>query len=92
MRIIAWVTLLFLPGTFTATFFSSTFFDFLPDDNNPQIVSWWVWLYCLVTVLITGLVLLGWYHFSRRSRFKAGEGMRNLKEIDNLSKFGTRDV
>lgn len=74
MRIIAWATLIFLPGTFTATLFSSTFFDFLPDDNNSWIVSWWIWLYCLVTVFITGLVLLGWYHFSRRAepRHKTG--------------------
>ncbi|KAG6367499.1 hypothetical protein INS49_001689 [Diaporthe citri] len=90
MRIVAWATLIFLPGTFTATLFSSTFFDFLPDDNNPRIVSWWIWLYCLVTVLITGLVLIGWYHFSRRSRAKTQDGMEKLKSSDGLDKFGTR--
>lgn len=92
MRIIAWATLIFLPGTFTATLFSSTFFDFLPDDNNPRIVSWWIWLYCLVTVLITGFVLLGWYHFSKRGRAKAQEDMEKLKSSDNLAKFGTPDA
>lgn len=86
MRIIAWATLVFLPGTFTATLFSSTFFDFLPDDGNSRIVSWWLWLYFLATVLITGLVFLGWYHFSRTSRVRAQEDMENLK------KFGSRGV
>ncbi|KAK2600709.1 hypothetical protein N8I77_010224 [Diaporthe amygdali] len=88
MRIIAWAILIFLPGTFTAALFSSTFFDFLPDDN-PRIVSWWIWLYCLVTLFVTGLVLLGWYHFSRQSRFKIQE---DLTSSDDLAKFGTRST
>lgn len=92
MRIIAWATLIFLPDTFTATLFSSTFSDFLPDADNPRIVSWWIWLYCVVTVLITGLVLLGWYHFSRRSRARTEDGMEKLKSIDDLVKNGTRDA
>ncbi|KAI7773202.1 hypothetical protein LA080_011616 [Diaporthe eres] len=92
IRIIDWASLIFLPGAFTATLFSSTFFDFLPDDKNPRIVSWWIWLYCLVTVFITGLVLLGWYHFSRRSRAKTQDGMERLKSSDGLDKFGTRDA
>lgn len=92
MRIIAWATLIFLPGTFTATLFSSTFFDFLPDDDNPRIVSWWIWLYFLATALITGLVFLGWYHFSRRNRLKTQDGMNKLRSSDDMAIFGIREA
>lgn len=66
MRIIAWVTLIFLPGTFTATLFSTSFFDFRLG-NKEHIVSWWFWLYCLFTAIMTILILLVWYYFYRRS-------------------------
>ena len=78
MRIIAWVTLVFLPGTFTATFFSSTFFDFLPG-NETQIVSWWIWLYCIVTVVITVAVLVAWYRWSRKYNRRTLEDIENVK-------------
>lgn len=60
MRVIAAITTVFLPATFTAvrdkaakilistdmrqTFFSTTFFDFQAN-SDPTIVSWWLWLY-----------------------------------------------
>jgi hypothetical protein len=65
MRIIAVVTLLFLPGTFIATFFSADFFNFLPDAQE-QIVSKWVWLYFVLTIALTGLVFIGWFLTSRK--------------------------
>jgi hypothetical protein len=64
MRIIAAVTLVFLPGTFTATLFSTTFFNF--QNQTSSIVSWWLWLYFVVTVGLTLVVLVGWYYISKR--------------------------
>jgi hypothetical protein len=65
MRIIAVVTLLFLPGTFIATFFSADFFNFFPDAQQ-QVVSKWVWLYLVLTIALTGLVFIGWFLTSRK--------------------------
>ncbi|RYN24238.1 hypothetical protein AA0114_g12794 [Alternaria tenuissima] len=48
MRVIAAVTLVFLPGTFVATLFSATFWDFSPGNQGPNVSSW-VWLYWVVT-------------------------------------------
>ncbi|KIW76250.1 hypothetical protein Z517_10996 [Fonsecaea pedrosoi CBS 271.37] len=65
MRIIAVVTLLFLPGTFMATLFSSGFFMFLPRDSD-QVVSKWIWLYFALTGACTFVVFLAWYLSSKR--------------------------
>jgi hypothetical protein len=64
MRVIAAVTLGFLPGTFTATLFSASFWNFQPS-NKGRVVSKWVWLYWVVTVVLTLAVLAAWRIISR---------------------------
>ncbi|KAF2436334.1 hypothetical protein EJ08DRAFT_644707 [Tothia fuscella] len=68
MRIIAAVTMVFLPGTFTATLFSASFFDFTPTDHG--LVSSWIWLYCVITFILTLFVLLAWWLFVRHQTHK----------------------
>ncbi|KAH6672007.1 hypothetical protein B0J14DRAFT_594915 [Halenospora varia] len=58
MRTIATVTLAFLPATVVATFFSTAFFNFQKQD---QVVSSWIWLYCVVSLGLTVIVFIGWY-------------------------------
>ncbi|KAF1994133.1 hypothetical protein P154DRAFT_586834 [Amniculicola lignicola CBS 123094] len=58
MRLIAAITIFFLPATFVATFFSTSFFDFSVGRSG-RVYSWWLWLYFLVTILLTAAVLLG---------------------------------
>ncbi|KAH7396402.1 hypothetical protein BKA66DRAFT_455045 [Pyrenochaeta sp. MPI-SDFR-AT-0127] len=66
MRIIAAITIFFLPATFTATFFSTSFFQFNADLNG-RVYSWWLWLYFSVTVILTLLVLLGtWFLWKKK--------------------------
>ncbi|OCK84853.1 hypothetical protein K432DRAFT_90907 [Lepidopterella palustris CBS 459.81] len=65
MRTIAAVTILFLPATFTATLFSTTFFNFQAPKHE-RVVSSWVWLYWLVTVLLTIVIHSTRYFTSRR--------------------------
>lgn len=65
MRIIAGVTLIFLPGTFMATMFGSGFFRFLPDDST-QLVSGWIWLYWTLTISCTAIVLVSWFYLSKQ--------------------------
>ncbi|KAG8526387.1 uncharacterized protein KY384_000381 [Bacidia gigantensis] len=73
MRINAAVTLIFLPGTFIATFFSTSFFDF---QSRNDVVSGWIWLYFLFTVVLTMLVLGSWSFGSRRQNQRM-ERLRN---------------
>ncbi|KAI8710926.1 hypothetical protein NCS52_01521400 [Fusarium sp. LHS14.1] len=63
MRAIAWVTLAFLPATFMATFFSTSFFNFEQEGRH---VSDWLWLYCVIAVSLTICVLAGWALWIRR--------------------------
>jgi hypothetical protein len=72
MRIIAAVTLLFLPGTFIATVFSTGMFEWgsdgaAPDGNeggHSKIVSRYIWVYFMLTGALTFLVLVAWVLFS----------------------------
>ena len=63
MRLITAITLIFLPGTFVATFFSSTFWDFAPSNTGSKVSSW-VWIYWVVTIVLTLMVLVVWRFFN----------------------------
>jgi magnesium-transporting ATPase (P-type) len=62
MRLITAITLIFLPATFVATFFSTSFWDFAPENKGAK-VSRWVWLYAVVTIGLTLMVLGIWLNF-----------------------------
>ncbi|KAF1833333.1 hypothetical protein BDW02DRAFT_552741 [Decorospora gaudefroyi] len=72
MRSIALVTMVFLPGTFFATVFSMTFFDWFTEDGKAR-VSQYLWVYFLVTVVFTCITVGLWYFFVVHRR-KRGSG------------------
>lgn len=78
MRIIAGVTLVFLPGTFTATLFGSGFFNFKPQGY----VSGWIWLYWVLTIGVTLAVLVIWWYFSSRRKGKMDDIEKNGETVD----------
>lgn len=62
MKTIAWLTMVFLPATFVATFFSMGVFQFNPDSKKSghlSVASEW-WLYLAVTLPLTVVVLGLW--------------------------------
>ncbi|KAK7408101.1 hypothetical protein QQX98_009756 [Neonectria punicea] len=62
LRIIALVTLVFLPATFIATVFSMSIFNWhagQPDDD-PTNVSSWIWLYFVLSIVLTLIIVLVW--------------------------------
>ncbi|KAI9880078.1 MAG: hypothetical protein M1830_005610 [Pleopsidium flavum] len=76
MKTIAGLTMVFLPGTFTATLFSMVFFH-VGEEPSPQLSvnSHW-WLYVAVTIPLTGLVLAvwaGWLRWKSRAMPKDKE-------------------
>ena len=72
MRTIAIVTIVFLPGTFTASLFSADFFNLQPKDG---LVSSWVWVYAGLTSFLTIAVFVGYMVPMRRK----------AQEIDRLA-------
>ena len=86
MRVISAVTLIFLPGTFMATLFSTSFWNFQPA-NQGSVVSKWLSLYFCSTLVLTLAVLAAWRYFSGRHMEKLklgpGEELSALPEIDD---------
>ncbi|KAI4628153.1 hypothetical protein J4E80_002291 [Alternaria sp. BMP 0032] len=68
MKTIAGVTMFFLPATFTATFFSTTFFDFKPEQDD-EVYSHWLWLYFVVTIALNLIVFFGTWCLWRKKEF-----------------------
>ena len=67
MKTIAVLTIVFLPGTFVATIFSMDMFQWQPDDGGKASVSRLFWVYWIITVPLTALVLVGWLIWTKRS-------------------------
>lgn len=44
------------------TLFSTSFFDFQAGYEHPVLMSKWIWLYFVITVLLSGL-LIGWWRY-----------------------------
>ncbi|KAJ4346690.1 uncharacterized protein N0V89_010622 [Didymosphaeria variabile] len=65
MRVIAVLTMFFLPATTVATFFSTSFFDFQVT-RHEQVYSWWLWLYWVTTVLLTVAVMAATFWWWRK--------------------------
>ncbi|KAK7749321.1 hypothetical protein SLS62_008290 [Diatrype stigma] len=72
MKTLSLLGAVFLPGTFLASVFSMTFFDFGPDDsgNDPPnagaTVSKFVWIYFVITIPLTVLIVGSWWFLDRR--------------------------
>ncbi|KIX98746.1 uncharacterized protein Z520_05207 [Fonsecaea multimorphosa CBS 102226] len=71
MTTFTFIAALFLPGTYVASLFSMSMFDWLPSDGNgsggaPR-VSANFYIYWCITVPLTLLVMAGWYVWYRRA-------------------------
>jgi len=57
MRSIAILTMIFLPATFITAFFSTNFFDY---SDNDWKISKKLWVYWIITIPATALIILVW--------------------------------
>ena len=75
------LTALFLPGTFIAALISVTMIDWLPDSQEGTsgdsassrggiVTSKYYWIYWVLTVPVTALVMTGWYFWYRHANRK----------------------
>ncbi|KAI0131711.1 hypothetical protein F4776DRAFT_155684 [Hypoxylon sp. NC0597] len=96
MKTLSLLGAVFLPGTFMASVFSMTFFDFNvgPSDGGSNdtsgegaTVSNKLWVYFAVTIPLTLVILLVWYIIDRRREKKyAEEDVEIEKGIDTMEK------
>lgn len=89
MRTIAAVTLLFLPGTYVATLFSSSFWAFQPSNQGPS-VSKWVWIYWVTAAVLTLTVMSAWKFVSKKSKDPQLDDV-SKSELQELQNIGTDD-
>lgn len=78
MKTIAVLTTLFLPGTFVATFFSMTMFNWSnttgngngSSDSSGAVVSPYLWVYWVITIVLTLFVMVLWVFWSKREHWR----------------------
>lgn len=75
MKTLSLLGALLLPGTFLASVFSMTFFDFNDNNNNNSgdsstsggaQVSQWLWVYFAVTIPLTLVIVGSWWWMDKR--------------------------
>ncbi|KAF2823103.1 hypothetical protein CC86DRAFT_76131 [Ophiobolus disseminans] len=81
MRSISLVTMVFLPGTFFATVFSMTFFDWFDDEGKTRVSSY-LWIYVVVTIVFTAITIGLWYFFVIFRRTGEGKGDEEKARIE----------
>ncbi|KAI3391293.1 hypothetical protein diail_7624 [Diaporthe ilicicola] len=84
MRSIALLTMVFLPGTFFASIFSMTFFDWSGPNGKPEISSY-VWVYVVIAVAFTVLTIGLWWYFVIYRQKPATKDTLNEEEMAFLS-------
>ena len=65
MKTIAILTMVFLPGTAVASFFSMTMFNW-GASSGQDVVTRWLWIYFVAAVPLTAIVLAIWWICARR--------------------------
>lgn len=91
VNVITAITLIFLPGTFIATLFSSSFWDFQPGSTGP-VVSGWVWLYFVLTAALTLIVLGVWRGYTALKQvIKASKGIWSSRLARRMRRQGDEE-
>ncbi|TDZ24425.1 hypothetical protein Cob_v002872 [Colletotrichum orbiculare MAFF 240422] len=83
MKTISVLGAVFLPGTFLASVFSMTFFDFASDAD--PVISKSLWVYFAITIPLTVIIVVGWLWFDRRRESKFADEDADLeKNIEHM--------
>ncbi|EGX97118.1 hypothetical protein CCM_01777 [Cordyceps militaris CM01] len=83
MKTISLLGTLFLPGTFLASVFSMTFFNF--QSNAEPVISDKLWVYFLLTIPITGAIVGIWIWYDRRKEAQYARDDEDLeKDINKM--------
>ncbi|KAF1815705.1 hypothetical protein P152DRAFT_455421 [Eremomyces bilateralis CBS 781.70] len=85
MKAIAALTIVFLPGTFVATVFSMNIFDWSGGEGAEPRMSKYIYVYWIVTIPLTLLVMFAWWVWLRRDlgRFR---NVRSLSDLRTMEK------
>ncbi|KAL7928001.1 hypothetical protein ACQKWADRAFT_278458 [Trichoderma austrokoningii] len=77
MKTISLMGALFLPGTYLASVFSMTFFNF--QSGADPVISNWLWVYFIITVPLTVLIVGSWIWYDRRKEARYADDDKELE-------------
>jgi Mg2+ and Co2+ transporter CorA len=80
MRGIAWLTMAFLPATFVSSFFGMNFFTGVPGTPEFAQASRNVWVFFVVAVPISAMVLAGFWYWDRKTQLMVREERENREK------------
>ncbi|RDA83009.1 hypothetical protein CP532_4401 [Ophiocordyceps camponoti-leonardi (nom. inval.)] len=84
MKTISLMGALFLPGTYLASVFSTSFFDFKPTSSR---VASDLWIYFIVTIPLTAAIVGSWWWWDRRREAQFARDDEDLeKNIDKMER------
>lgn len=86
MKTIAVLTMVFLPGTAVASFFSMGFFNW-SGDGGSGLTSQWLWIFFVVAVPMSAMVLLIWWVWTRRTERTTLQRYRALAPVTRATTF-----
>ncbi|PHH70381.1 hypothetical protein CDD82_7167 [Ophiocordyceps australis] len=78
MKSISLMGAIFLPGTYLASVFSMTFFNFQADAAHPVATQFWI--YFAVAIPLTAAIVAAWYWFDHRRQVQASRSDQHLEE------------
>ncbi|PFH60875.1 hypothetical protein XA68_10188 [Ophiocordyceps unilateralis] len=85
MKTISLMGALFLPGTYLASVFSTSFFDFKPTASSR--VASDLWIYFIVTIPLTAAIVGSWWWWDRRREAQFARDDEDLeKNIDKMER------
>ncbi|KAH6998699.1 hypothetical protein BKA56DRAFT_665262 [Ilyonectria sp. MPI-CAGE-AT-0026] len=92
MKTLSLMGALFLPGTYLASVFSMTFFNF--QEGASPVVSFQLWIYFAVTVPITALIVGAWLmidkHRMKQAKRDDADLERNIEKMEKEIMFHLR--
>jgi hypothetical protein len=92
MKTLAFLGSLFLPGTFLASIFSMSFFDFGGGMNGSS-VSTGLWIYFVVMMPLTGIIVGTWWMFDRHSNKENRQDWHDIEAgMDAITAQAMRSV
>ncbi|KAG8666225.1 hypothetical protein FPOAC2_11326 [Fusarium poae] len=85
MKTLSLMGALFLPGTYLASVFSMTFFDFAADAD--PVISVELWVYFAITIPVTAIIVFCWMFIDKRRQEQHKKDDADLeKNIDKMEK------
>ncbi|KAK6863614.1 hypothetical protein PG995_000142 [Apiospora arundinis] len=91
MKTVAVLTMIFLPGTFVATFLSMPFFDWNADTGDRPSSSPFQWIYWVITMPLTIALMVGWRVWWKVEDIKWDEELKQAKRENQRVLGGAND-